>query len=510
MSALPPPPPPPPWAARPEVHPLPNPWGAPDPWAQLPPPPPPPAPRPWWLLPLGVATVLVLVAGVFTAVTRAFDRGPDHPDEWDPRVADLASYVERERDLDFDHPVHVDFLTAAEYTAATAEGGPSEEDARADLEVYASQLRALGVASGEIDLYEAFNTVVDSGTLAFYDPSDERIRVRGTKMTVGLQVTLVHELTHALQDQRFELDRVLDPTLDSGASTAFRSLGEGDALRVENAYIEDELDEDQQAAYDEEFAGDLAESEAATEDVPAYIEATFGAPYALGQPFVTMLFNDDGNAAVDDAFEDPPYTEEHLFDPASFLAGEGASEVEIQLPDGAEVIEEGPFGATAWYLVLAERIDPKLAFEAALGWDGDHYKAYDRGGDVCVQAVFDGATAADEEEMSAALDAWLDSMPDDTAEAVEVDGHPGIDSCDPGEDVDLELTGRSETSLYLPNLWGYLVADAATVFDADGCRCYAGAVIGELTYEQITDPDGDVYMSRPFQDLLERARSDCE
>ena len=53
---------------------------------------------------------------------------------------------------------------------------------------------------------------------------------------------------------------------------------------------------------------------------------------------------------------------------------------------------------------------------------------------------------------------------------IEVDGHPGIKTCDPGESIDLELTGRSETSLYLPNLWGYLVADAATV-----ARSRAGA-----------------------------------
>jgi hypothetical protein len=459
---------------------------------------------------LATVVALALVAGMLTVVVRWIQGdGPGHPDEWDPRVADLAAYVERERELEFDHPVYVDFLSPAEYTEATLAGGPAEEDARAELELYASQLRALGVASGELDLYEAFNTVVDSGTLAFYDPADERIRVRGTEVTVGLEVTLVHELTHALQDQRFELDRVQDPTLDTGASAAFRALGEGDALRVENAYIEDELDEDQQAAYDEEFAGDLAESEAATGDVPPYIEATFGAPYALGQPFVTMLFNDAGNAAVDEAFEDPPYTEEHLFDPASFLADEGASEVEVALPRGAETVEEGPFGATAWYLVLAERIDPKVAFDAALGWDGDHYAAYERGDEVCVQAVFAGATAHDESEMAVALEEWQETMPGDRAEVTRVDGHPGIDTCDPGEDVDLELTGRSETSLYLPNLWGYLVADASTVLDADGCRCYARAVIDELTYEQISGPDDDFYLSRTFQDLLERAQSSC-
>ena len=53
---------------------------------------------------------MILLAGLFAAVWRTFDDGPSHPDEWDPRVADLAAYVlegivgtVRRRGLD--HPV---------------------------------------------------------------------------------------------------------------------------------------------------------------------------------------------------------------------------------------------------------------------------------------------------------------------------------------------------------------------------------------------------------------------
>jgi hypothetical protein len=456
--------------------------------------------------------VIVFGAALVGAAARVIDRGPTHPDAWDPRVADLAAYVEEERDLQFDHPVHVDFLTASEYTSATTSDteGPPEDAERADFDTYAAQLRALGVASGELDLYEAFNAVVDAGTLAFYDPDDERIRVRGTDMTVGLEVTLVHELTHALQDQHFDLGRLDDPSLDSSASTAFRSLGEGDALRVENAYIEDELTEAERADYDEEFALELTASERATADVPPFVEALFGAPYALGGPFVTMLFNQDGNDGVDDAFEQPPHTEEHLFDPTSFLDEEGAEEVELDLPEDADITEQGPWGATSWYLVLAERIDPKVAFQAALGWGGDAFAAYeDDDGRTCVQLVFVGDTEQDEAEMEAALDEWEAAMVGDQAEVIEVDGHPGIDACDPGDSADLELTGRSETSLYLPNLWGYLVADAASVLDADGSRCYAHEVLDGLTYDDIVDPEGTAFDSDEFRDGLEAAYQRC-
>jgi hypothetical protein len=455
----------------------------------------------------GIATIGVVA--LLVDVLRS--DGPSHPDKWDPRVADLAAFVERERGLDFDHPVYVDFLTAAEYSAETTEEDVGMVDGeREELDRYAGQLRALGVASGELDLFTAFNQVADGGTLAFYDPTDQRVRVRGTEMTVGLEVTIVHELTHALQDQHFDLDRLYAPGLDSGGAAAFRGLAEGDALRVEDAYVSDELTSAEQEAYDEEYADELAGSEEATADVPPFVSATFGAPYALGRPFVEMLVNQDGNDAVDDAFDDPPSTEEHLFDPTSFLADEKpATDVALGFGDDEEVMDEGAFGATSWYLFLAERIDPKVAFEAARGWDGDAFGSVERDGATCVRVAFVGEDGDEEDEMAAALGDWVEAMPGRGAELDEVDGHPVVQSCDPGEDVDLELTDRSESSLFLPSLWGYLVADAASVLDAGEARCYARTVVDGLTYEQITDPEGVAFAGEEFQETLGAAFESC-
>ena len=461
---------------------------------------------------LGIVAAGLLVLGAIAVATGTFgDTGPDHPDEWDPRVADLATFVEGERGLPFDHPVHVDFLTPADYSAETTEDdGGVADDEREELDRYAAELRALGVASGELDLFAAFNQVADGGTLAFYDPTDQRVRVRGTEMTVGLAVTIVHELTHVLQDQHFDLERLYASDLDSGASAAFRGLAEGDALRIEEAYTADELTEAERMTYDEEYAGELADSQLATADVPPFLSATFSAPYALGQPFVTMLVGRGGNGGVDDAFESPPDTEEHLFDPTSFLAEEAPiDDLELGFAEDDDLLDDGPMGATSWYLFLAERIDPKVAFEATLGWGGDRFAAVERDGGICVRAVFAGDTADDEEEMAAALEEWVGSIPGDGAEIDEVDGHPVLESCDRGEDLDLELTGRSETSLYLPSLWGYLVADAASVLEVDEARCYARTVIDGLAYDEIIDPEGATLGGEAFQQTLTDAFETC-
>lgn len=483
--------------------------------APPPPPPQPPANLPdrsprRWARPLGVVAAGAVAVAAIGSATGAFDTGPAHPDAWDPRVAELADFVEDERGLDFEQPVQVDFLSAREYSEATTTGAAGlADDELLELDRYAAELRAFGLATGELDLVEALNAVSDGGTLAFYDPDDERIRVRGTELTPGLRVTLVHELTHALQDQHFDLGRLYDDDLESSERTAFLGLVEGDALRVETGYTSRGLSATERQEYEQEYQGELERSREATSDVPPFVAASFAVPYALGQPLAVMLANQGGNAAVDRAFDDPPSTEEHLFDPASYLDDEPGYSLDLNVRD-LEVIDEGPFGAPSWYLLLAERIDPMVSFEATLGWTGDQYATYERDGRSCVRAAFAGETAQDEVEMAAALEEWAGAMPAGSARFLQLDGQPALESCDPGEAVeDPNLSGRSEDALRVPSLWGYLVADAASGLDADEARCYASEVIGTLTYEEITDPEGSAFAEEGFQESMRDAFSTC-
>jgi hypothetical protein len=417
---------------------------------------------------------------------RRGDGGPPHPKRWDPRVADLVSFVERARGLTYRHPVTVEFLSPAAYTKATAKD-TSDLDAqdRADLARSTSQLRALGVLSGKVDLLKALRSETDAGTLAFYSPSDQVVRVRGTTMTVGLKVTLVHELTHALQDQHFDLQRLVDADDDSAAS-ARRGLAEGDAIRIEDDYVTQELSKEQRDAYQSEQDQQVATSEQQTAAVPDFITASFATPYALGPGFVQMLYDDGGNATVDGAFRNPPQSEHDLFDPATYLAREKPEKTSVDL-HGVKVQEQGTFGSPAWYLVLAERIDPTVAFQAALGWAGDRYAVYEQGHTACTRLVFRGRTSRDETRMRKAIDAWIKVLPGSKARRSTVGGHPAIDACDPGPSVDLKLTNRGVDALIVPNRWGLLVAQVAGDLGADGSRCFASRILAGLTYPQLSD-----------------------
>jgi len=245
-----------------------------------------------------------------------------------------------------------------------------------------------------------------------------------------------------------------------------------------------------------------------TSGVPSFVSANFAFPYAAGAPFVLMLVN-QGRDALDEAFRHPPRTEEHLFDPSSYLAEEEAEDADLDLDDDVEVLETGAFGSPAWYLVLAERIDPMAAFGAALGWGGDAYALFERDGRVCMRAAFRGDRLEDEQEMAAALHDWVAALPGGSAEVLTIADRPGFEACDPGPDVDMALTGRSMDALGLPSFWGFLVADAASVLDGPRSRCYARHVFDGLTYEQIIEPTGAAFATDAFDELVREAIDRC-
>jgi hypothetical protein len=389
--------------------------------------------------------VAVLVAGIVSAVVV----GPRYPDAWDPRVADLADFVARQRGLSFEHPVHVDFLTDEEFRRAiTSEDGELSVEDRADLDQGAAFLRATGLASGELDLLESSNELSGEATLAYYDPTTERVTVRGTELSVAVRATLVHELTHVLQDQNFDLER-LGQLPSDGENTAFLAVVEGDALRVEALWAAQLGRADRETLMAERI--DEAEGVALSESVPGALVALFSAPYVLGEPFVTVVFDERAEQGLNEALRTPPRSEEQLLDPYVYLAGEAPLDVEPPpLRDGEELLEEGDFGSLTWFLVLAEHLDAREALQAVDGWGGDAYVAFERDGRACVRSAFRGDSAAEADEMGAVLDRWTQAVPANDASVSRRGEDVVLESCDPGTAGGPDRGGGAESALLYP------------------------------------------------------------
>lgn len=457
----------------------------------------------------GVVVVGLLVAA---ALVLRRDGGIDHPDEWDPRVVDLAAFVERERGIEFDHPVEVEFLSADEYSARVRgdETALTEAD-RALIEESSTVLEALGLVPVGTDLFASSNEMADAGTLAFYDPATERVTVRGTEVTTDVEVTLVHELVHVAQDQAFDLER--PPVETSGAYEAFEALVEGDAVRIELDYV-DRMSSAEQDGYFADYAEAYDESRAALTEVPPALQAMFAAPYVLGQPVVDLLAEDGGNAAVDAAFADPPGSSEHLLDPSSYFDGDAPVEVdEPEIGDGGEPTgEPSPLGATTLFVMLAERIDPLVALAAADGWGGDMSVAYDDGDRTCVRVDLVGDTKTDREEIAAALRAWADAGPAGAASVTTSGELVAFESCAVEMDGDAAspVAGSSLDALTLPAIRSQLMVMATSELGLDHDRAFAlgDCFVRQIPLETLVDANGPE-PSPEFAALIDDAMAAC-
>ena len=135
------------------------------------------------------------------------------------------------------------------------------------------------------------------------------------------------------------------------------------------------------------------------------------APYVFGEALLKIAVQEGGERAVDDLFRSPPTTEEHQLDPWTLVEDDEKSRdvPEPSLAKDEKEFDDGPFGAISWLLVLAERIPVKQALDAADGWGGDAYVAYERDGVSCVKVAYEGETSKDLDQMQVALTAWIEA-----------------------------------------------------------------------------------------------------
>ena len=314
-------------------------------------------------------------------------------------VAELQQFVVRARGLQYKQPVRVTLLDDAAFRARLNE---DKETDREELEKTTKTLRALKLLDEDVDLEEAIDSLLGDAVLGFYDPEKDDLVVRGTALTPNVRSTLVHELTHALQDQWFEIDRDNLDDRDDEAGSAFDGLVEGDAVRIEQEYVRTLSSKEAAAAEGE--APDLS-------DVPPVLLQSVAFPYVYGPRFVEELVKVGGNARVDEAFRRPPETSEHIVHPTTYLQGDGLAAVPEPAADG-EVFDRGVVGEFGLVLILSPVLDGTALQRAIVGWDGDRYVSWEASGRLCFRASVRMESAKEAQELRNGLRAWADEVGD--------------------------------------------------------------------------------------------------
>jgi hypothetical protein len=232
--------------------------------------------------------------------------------------------------------------------------------------------------------------------------------VRGDYTSIYVRKTLVHELTHAIQDQHFDLNHLVRGGVDD-AALAVRSLVEGDARRVEGGWVstlsigqQDLLERQARQAGDEEFPADFA-------------VGFDNFPYVVGSRFTQGLIQLAGQAALDAAFAKPPGSTKQIIQPDHYLSGDNPVAVDPPSADGA-TIDRGTLGELELIYVLSRAIPSAQAVVLASDWAGSSYVTWHGPQGPCIRARFVASSPLGAQGMLAALQAWANAAPQRSAE----------------------------------------------------------------------------------------------
>jgi hypothetical protein len=380
--------------------------------------------------------------------------------------------VELLRDLEFTRDVTVEVISREQYREQTP--FRFEENPVRD-QVY----EALFLIDEDTTAASAFETLYGGSVGGYYFA--DQIVIVSDSASGPVQVdrgTLAHELTHALQDQRFSL-RGGAGGIDAGA--AAQALPEGEANYVMDRY-EERCDGEWACLPVVERGGGGAE-------INRGLFLTVWVPYSDGPSFVEHLLERGGWAAVNDAWDRRPVSTEQVIHPETYP---DETPVDVRIADrgtdgwrpvagSATVGEAGVFAMLYANGVVPEEslFDDERRYNyshpASAGWGGDAIRVYRNGEDEEFGYVFKTAwdTVRDAREFERAYRTLLDGQ---GATSVR-DGVFRIETGGYADAFRVVRTGQTVT-----------VVNAPSVADLDGVRGPGGPQAGVDDYPG--DPAG--------------------
>lgn len=207
----------------------------------------------------------------------------------------IIARVEELRGLRFEKQPTIGTVTA-EQSAAEAErkaGDLTAKETRLQ-EASISLLKLQGVAPPDFEVDDAASTLGGEAFLGYYDPKTTQLNlVAGPNSAdpAKIEPIAAHELLHALQDEKFGIDLEGQPVDDPDASSAYRSLVEGDGRVVEDTYAKEyDLKSSSQAA-----AGAAGQQEQLAQELPFALIYDIASGYELGALFIAALVKKAGS-----------------------------------------------------------------------------------------------------------------------------------------------------------------------------------------------------------------------
>jgi hypothetical protein len=260
------------------------------------------------------------------------------------------------------------------------------------LEDWGTILRSLQlVDTPPAEILPNLLSLYESQVLAFYDPYShtyysikqlpklppEAAKIADPEMLE--ETVMVHELTHALQDQHFSLASK-EKTLmrDTDANLAYHAVLEGEGVLVMMVHMLGKMGIDfDEVVKDDAMLATLANAAQADSMIdpstPKYFAEMLKFPYIEGLKFVVAAYKRGGWKELDKVHANPPRTTREILHPEEYFARSFTAEKFDDAKPAGDVIAVEHRGEFHWRFLAGA--------EAAKGWANDRVILF-RGGKV--------------------------------------------------------------------------------------------------------------------------------
>jgi hypothetical protein len=311
-------------------------------------------------------------------------------------VQDTLQFVSKDTGLPIERPVAPALADRAQVAAYIQQQEQDDPD-KARFERAEVVMKKFGLLPQDFNLDQFFTDVLREQVAGYYDPKTKKIFLLDWLEPDEQKPVMAHELTHALQDQKVDLEKwsrvgtgeqadAQKQVDDDDISTARQAVTEGQGMLVMVDFMlaplgRSVLTDPQFLDFMKAGASQQMSEYPVLESAPVYLRESLMFPYTFGLDFEAALLQHGGkHEAFAGILANPPTTTREVMEPQTYLNHEHMPELKV--PDMAGLLapkykryDVGVMGEFDVYALVKQFATETIAKEMYPAWRGGYYYA---------------------------------------------------------------------------------------------------------------------------------------
>lgn len=339
------------------------------------------------------------------AVAEEKKISPEEAEKLFRSVDEILQFASKDTLFPIKHEVKRQLVGRDEVESYVGKHTSEDEDAKR-LRRSELVLKKFGLLPRDFDLGKFLVVLLKEQVAGYYDPKTKTVNLLDWLGAEQQKPVLAHELTHALQDQSFNLEKYMKPAdadlakkkdinaqdiENDEVSTARQAVVEGQAMVVLVDYMLEPMGlslKDSPQVVQSLKDGMLVGTADAVQfqNAPIYMKEALTFPYRYGIDFIADLLVKGGKEkAFTDLFRNPPRSTRQIMEPQTYLSGERLEPMNV--PDFRPVLKNydrfdvGAVGEFDVAVLIDQYAGAQISNQLYPHWRGGYYFAVRPKGD---------------------------------------------------------------------------------------------------------------------------------